>query len=128
MTSSTTTMSLTFDGQRYSLNLTKTEMVALRKSLKSVLDTATKIGNGQAGNVRSWARENGFEIGQRGRVSAEIYQAYQDATAPKRDGKGHFIKPTTETVEMAVAEPETVTEATEEVVPQVSEDQELVSA
>jgi len=32
--------------------------------------------NSEAGIIRAWARENGIEIGERGRVSAEIKAAY----------------------------------------------------
>lgn len=30
--------------------------------------------------VRAWARENGYNVGDRGRISAEIYAAYANAT------------------------------------------------
>lgn len=29
--------------------------------------------------VRAWAKENGFEVGDRGRISQDIYNAYQEA-------------------------------------------------
>ena len=36
-------------------------------------------GGPSAADVRSWARENGFEVPNRGRVSAEVREAYDAA-------------------------------------------------
>lgn len=33
--------------------------------------------------VRKWANENGYSVGDRGRISGEIRQAYIDATSPE---------------------------------------------
>jgi len=37
---------------------------------------ARKPSNSEAGLVRAWARENGIEVGERGRVSAELKAQY----------------------------------------------------
>ena len=37
---------------------------------------ARKPTNSEAGLVRDWARENGIEVGERGRVSAELKAQY----------------------------------------------------
>lgn len=41
--------------------------------------TERKPVNSEAGIIRAWARENGVEIGERGRVSAEVRAAYAAA-------------------------------------------------
>ena len=38
--------------------------------------SARKPTNSEAGLVRDWARENGIEVGERGRVSAELKAQY----------------------------------------------------
>lgn len=37
---------------------------------------ARKPVNSEAGVIRAWARENGIEVGERGRISAEVREAY----------------------------------------------------
>ncbi|WP_345713807.1 Lsr2 family DNA-binding protein, partial [Kineococcus glutinatus] len=36
-------------------------------------------GAPDSGAVRAWARENGYTVSDRGRISAEIVKAYEDA-------------------------------------------------
>ncbi|CAM5464488.1 MULTISPECIES: histone-like nucleoid-structuring protein Lsr2 [Actinomycetes] len=36
-------------------------------------------GSGETAKIRAWAKENGYEVNERGRVSAEIREAYQNA-------------------------------------------------
>jgi len=40
---------------------------------------ARKPANSEAALVRNWARENGIEVGERGRVSAELKEQYAAA-------------------------------------------------
>lgn len=35
----------------------------------------------EAGTIRQWARENGFEVGQRGRLKPEVKEAFAAAQA-----------------------------------------------
>jgi hypothetical protein len=48
-------------------------------------DKAT--GSGEAGQIREWALENGFELSGRGRLPAHVIEAYQDAQLPKPRAK-----------------------------------------
>jgi hypothetical protein len=34
-----------------------------------------------SGDIRTWARQNGYEISERGRIPAEIRSAYEEATS-----------------------------------------------
>ncbi|MFH8349204.1 Lsr2 family protein [Streptomyces sp. NPDC018045] len=36
-------------------------------------------GSGETAKIRAWAKENGYEVNERGRVSADIREAYQNA-------------------------------------------------
>lgn len=38
---------------------------------------STSQGSSDAAAIRKWARENGYEVSQRGRVPAEIREAYE---------------------------------------------------
>lgn len=53
--------------------------------LKRGAGTVTKsAGSGEAGQIREWALENGFELSGRGRLPAHIVEAYADAQKPKK--------------------------------------------
>jgi hypothetical protein len=41
-------------------------------------------GNSEAGQIREWALENGFELSGRGRLPAHIVEAYAEAQKPKK--------------------------------------------
>jgi hypothetical protein len=66
--------------------------------------------NGENAKIRAWAQENGFAIGDRGRISAEIQEAYKAA---------HEQIVTTPLD--VVAEPENVAETASEPVVEVTE-------
>ncbi|OKI09746.1 hypothetical protein A6A06_03595 [Streptomyces sp. CB02923] len=36
-------------------------------------------GSGETAKIRAWAKDNGYEVNERGRVSADIREAYQNA-------------------------------------------------
>ncbi|MFH9421410.1 Lsr2 family protein [Streptomyces sp. NPDC017529] len=40
---------------------------------------AASAGSGETAKIRAWAKENGYEVNERGRVSADIREAYQNA-------------------------------------------------
>jgi len=85
------TRSMTFEGVRYSWDLSDDNDAKLQKALKPWLDCADKRAtrgrastNGQSsdnGDVRAWAIENGFDVSSRGRISAEVQAAYAEANA-----------------------------------------------
>lgn len=40
---------------------------------------AEKSGSGDSSAIRAWARENGYEVSERGRVPAAVREAYETA-------------------------------------------------
>lgn len=79
---------LTLDGVRYSWDLSNANSEKLDKALKPWLDCAdtraTKAAtNGHSNNVavRAWALEHGFDVSSRGRISADVQAAYDEAHA-----------------------------------------------
>ncbi len=42
---------------------------------------ASSNGSSNTSDIRAWAQENGFEVSSRGRVSAEVREAYEKAHA-----------------------------------------------
>lgn len=107
------TVSFSWEGTSYEIDLSKKNAQAFEKALKPYLSAARKAGSsggsrsrgrsGRAssrpssrsssrkstsaasktsrdlGAVRSWAKENGFEVSERGRLSSQILQAYDSA-------------------------------------------------
>jgi Lsr2 len=91
--SATGTVSFSFDGTNYEIDLSKRNKTAMEKAFKPYIDHARKARtvrsrrtqSGTSGRrqditaVRSWAKENGFEVSDRGRISQEITDAYKAA-------------------------------------------------
>lgn len=50
-----------------------------RKGGRRSSGTAAVDGGATAADIRAWARENGWEVPDRGRVSAEVREAYDAA-------------------------------------------------
>lgn len=87
------------DGAEYEIDLSTANAQGLRDALASWVAVARRTGGrrkraGQTGtarpvqsgssgtstgDIRTWAQENGFEVSSRGRVSAEIRDAYEKA-------------------------------------------------
>jgi hypothetical protein len=42
---------------------------------------AATSSSGDTAQIRAWAKENGYEVNDRGRVSAEVREAYEKANA-----------------------------------------------
>ena len=92
-----TTVTFGCDGSTYEIDLSKKNAVALDKLLKPYIDAAHKVSgsNGRAaakgrsrraakvdlGAVRAWAKESGLTVAERGRISAEVVDAYKAAHA-----------------------------------------------
>ena len=87
------TVSFSLDGVDYEIDLSTKNAAALRDALARYVSSARKTkgrrgssgsasrgrrskGNPSPADVRSWARENGFTLSDRGRVPAEIRDAY----------------------------------------------------
>ena len=83
------------DGTDYEIDLSGKHSDELHHALRKYVEHARKVGGaarrpGARGGrkastvdtvaVRAWARENGYDIKDRGRVSAELVAKYQAAT------------------------------------------------
>ena len=93
------TVAFSFAGASYEIDLTKKNAAAMQKALKPYLDVARTVsgrsggrraaGGGTRGRgtskptdlraIRAWASENGYEVSTRGRIAAEIVEAYHAA-------------------------------------------------
>lgn len=88
----TTTIGFGLDGITYEIDLNDENAAKLREELAPWIEHGRRTGGRArrgAGTVRSsetrrireWARENGREVSDRGRVPAEVREAYAAATA-----------------------------------------------
>lgn len=83
-------------GVEYQIDLSSTNVAKLDKALKPYVDAAAKVrGTGarrvkstsrrgasskeQLSAIREWARKNGHEVSERGRIKAEVIEAFQAA-------------------------------------------------
>jgi hypothetical protein len=86
------TVSFGWDGATYEIDLSKKNASALQKALAPYLEAGRKVrGTGTRGRrttssaktdltaVRAWARANGHQVSNRGRVPAAIIEAYNAA-------------------------------------------------
>jgi hypothetical protein len=92
----TETVKFSLDGTSYEIDLSDGNATALRDALAVYIAEARKVGSGRrssgggntgkqqrsstggpaASEIREWARANGMEVPERGRVSAEVRKAY----------------------------------------------------
>ena len=94
------TVSFGLDGVQYDIDLSAANADKLRETLAVYIGHARRAGGrsasrsggrrrsrsrasasggAAAADVRAWARENGWDVPERGRVSAEVRQAYDAA-------------------------------------------------
>jgi len=87
------TVRFALDGRDYEIDLSKYHAEALRENLADYIGAARKTGrrtkaettdgNGERNDrelvrrVRDWARANGHQISDRGRIPADVWNAYQ---------------------------------------------------
>ncbi|MPZ81663.1 MAG: Lsr2 family protein [Actinophytocola sp.] len=86
------------DGVTYEIDLTDPNAERLRESLAEFVDSARRVGGrvkrgirpasgskaanaSEAGQIREWAQENGFELAGRGRIPSHVVEAYKEAQA-----------------------------------------------
>lgn len=74
------------DGNDYVLDLSADNAQAFRDALAPFLEAARPVTAGSRRNVspaaiRSWAREAGYTVAQRGKIPNEIIDAYHEAKA-----------------------------------------------
>jgi hypothetical protein len=90
-----TTVSFAFEGTAYEIDLNSNNAAKMRDAFAPYIGSARKAGRGGAprraaavsrrssGNrtndIREWARENGFTVNDRGRLSREVVDAYEAA-------------------------------------------------
>ena len=85
------TVEFSFRGTSYSIDLTDKEAAGFEKSIRMYIEHATKVGRAARTTskrssaasspsdnkaIREWAAANGYEVGDRGRIPAEIRDAY----------------------------------------------------
>ncbi|GAA3544021.1 nucleoid-associated protein Lsr2 [Aeromicrobium flavum] len=94
------TVNFALDGTSYEIDLTKKEAEELRGALKNYIalgrrsspssrPSAGRRGNGsgsgsgrtpeELAHVRAWAKENGHEVSERGRIKREVLDAFDAA-------------------------------------------------
>lgn len=84
------------DGTNYEIDLSAANAAELRSSLERFIAAARKASGGRAARtpkapaagrsndsaqIRQWARDNGYTVNSRGRIQAEIQEAYQKANS-----------------------------------------------
>lgn len=91
------TISFALDGVSYEIDLSADNAAALRESLAEWIGAARRVGGRQvrgrvggrsttrtnvesnSATVREWARANGYKVSERGRISADIREAFAAA-------------------------------------------------
>ncbi|SFP18854.1 Lsr2 protein [Geodermatophilus dictyosporus] len=95
------TVSFSLDGTSYEIDLSEKNAKELRDTFSRYVQAARKVGRGggrasgsgrsratggggrmdreQAGAIRDWARKNGHNVSDRGRIPASVVDAYEAA-------------------------------------------------
>ncbi|MFJ3229368.1 Lsr2 family protein [Streptomyces sp. NPDC086783] len=89
------TVTFALDGKTYEIDLTTTNADKLRGLLEPYVKgsrrtggrssggrgktRATSSSSEETGQIRAWAKENGYDVNDRGRVPAAIREAYEKA-------------------------------------------------
>ena len=93
------TVSFALDGTSYEIDLNEGNAASLREALSGYVGHARKVsgggsrrsgssrrsggsGGGSSSNtraVREWAKQNGYDVSERGRIAADVQQAYDAA-------------------------------------------------
>ncbi len=89
-TNASETVAFSLDGVNYEIDLNESHASELRSTIEAWINNARRVGGrrtiskaatsaGSSADMRNWAIENGFQVSSRGRVSAEIREAYEQA-------------------------------------------------
>src|SRR3954447_7395284 len=93
------TVSFALDGTNYEIDLSDKNAQEMRDAFSRYVQAARKVGRGggrasgggrsratggrmdreQAGAIRDWARKNGHQVSDRGRIPASVVEAYEAA-------------------------------------------------
>jgi hypothetical protein len=92
------TLSFSLDGVSYEIDLSTANAAKLRDSVAPYVGTARRVGgrsssgrgrsrraggDNRSAQIREWARTNGHQVNERGRVAAGIIAAYDAAHAAR---------------------------------------------
>lgn len=93
-----TTVQFGLDGVSYEIDLNPDNAERLRKIYADHVTAGRRTGgrlktgshpggkttrSSEAGQIREWALENGFELSGRGRIPSHVVEAYKEAQQPK---------------------------------------------
>lgn len=84
------TVTFALDNVEYEIDLASTNATALRESLSKYINAGRRVGGSshirtqgtvrtdreQLDAIRRWARENGYDVAERGRISRAAREAY----------------------------------------------------
>ncbi|MER6912206.1 Lsr2 family protein [Streptomyces sp. NPDC000594] len=84
------TIAFSVDGRSYEIDLSETNAVKFREALQPYVEAGRRAGRSgkpkvvpasseDSAQIREWARANGYEVNDRGRVAATIREAYEKA-------------------------------------------------
>jgi hypothetical protein len=90
------TVSFSLDGVSYEIDLSTANASGLRDAFAKYVGVARRVGgraaagrkrggaratggDGRTGEIRAWAKANGYDVSERGRISAEVREAYEKA-------------------------------------------------
>jgi hypothetical protein len=90
------TIRFSLEGRQYEIDLSEENADGLRSALAPYISAARTVSTGSRPStsgtrrpsrstggdlaaIRSWAQSNGFSVGDRGRISAEVREAYDQA-------------------------------------------------
>lgn len=95
------TVTFSLDGVAYEIDLSEDNARKLRDAFAPYVGVARRVGGrasagrgrrggraaaasaggGRTAEIRAWAKENGYEVSERGRISAEVRDAFEKAHA-----------------------------------------------
>ncbi len=90
------TVTFGLDGATYEIDLNESNAAALRDALAAYVGAGRRSGGrrstgrrkstGTGGSsttsqIREWAKANGYDVSERGRISADVKEAYEKATS-----------------------------------------------
>jgi Lsr2 len=91
-TTAAETVAFTFDGQSYEIDLGHKNLASLQKSLQPFMDAGRRTALRKTAKaarsagprvdraaVRAWAADQGLQVSERGRISAEVMSKYEAA-------------------------------------------------
>ncbi len=83
------TLSFSLENVSYEIDLSAENAAQMRADFQTWTDRARRVTSKRAGStrsrrsdsakVRAWAKDNGYEVSERGRISSEIREAYTKA-------------------------------------------------